>query len=69
MILKIIIFFCFFNTINLFALNQITYISNKDFKKLEILNGKINYYKDLGYPGYGIGFDFKKKSIFEHTDV
>ncbi len=70
MILKIIIvLFYFFSVNNLPAVNQITYISNNDFNDLTIINGKIKYYKSLGQPGYGIGFDFKKEFITENTDL
>ena len=65
----IIVLFNLFFALNLLAVNQITYISNNDFKKFKIFNGKIVYSKNLGYPGYGIRFDFKKEFITENTDL
>ncbi len=64
MLLKIIIFF-YLCTWNLFG-SDISYKTKEDFKKLNIENGKIEYFKDIGY---GIGFKYSTVQLTEQIDL
>lgn len=64
MLLKIIIFF-YLCTWNLFG-SDINYKTEKDFKKLNIENGKIEYFKDIGC---GIGFKYSTVQLTKQIDL
>ncbi len=54
---------------NLLAADQITYKEKNDLNKLKVINGKVRYFKELKYPGYGIEFNEKKAARTEDLDL
>jgi len=69
MALKIVFFIFSVLVLNLSAVEKITFTSYTDFKKCNIINGEIKYYKSLEPPGYGVGLDFKRKFVGKETDL
>ena len=51
------------------AIEQISCRNKNDFKKLKIINGTLKYFKNLKYPGYGIGFNYKKEERIQNPDL